>query len=133
MDKKTHNRLLQYARKISRYWTPRNTAKEKCKIDVKLYECSKCGKYCYEGESKKNFAKYVEKYPDKEVSMERFDMDHIVPVVDVYSTSHDWNEYYQRLFCPEDNYRGLCSTKCHAEKTKAENKVRLAVKYGKKK
>lgn len=86
----------------------------------------------YEGQSLKNLANYVEKYPDKDIYMEITQMDHIEPVVAVDSAEHDWNIFYKRLLCGEENYRGLCKD-CHGKKTKVENKVRLAVKYGRKK
>jgi 5-methylcytosine-specific restriction endonuclease McrA len=131
MDKKTHNRLIQAARKISLGWGPRKKAKEKCKVDKALFECSKCGAYIYEGKSEVNFMLYIDKYDKKEVRMERFDMDHIVPVIAVDSASHSWDVYYTRLFCGEENYRGLCQV-CHKAKSTAENKIRYAIKYGKK-
>lgn len=86
----------------------------------------------YEGKSAINYFKMQEKYADKEVRMERFDMDHKIPVVATNSTSHDWNSYFARLFCDEDNYQGLCSI-CHKEKSTEENKLRWKEKYGKKK
>ena len=131
LDKKTFNRLIQAARKISLGWGPRKAAKAKCKIDKSLFECSKCGVYIYEGKSANNYFDYQEKYADKEVRMERFDMDHIIPVVAVDSVEHSWDVYFQRLFCDEDNYRGLCQV-CHKQKSSAENKIRWALKYGKK-
>lgn len=131
MDKKTFNRLIQAARKVSLGWGPRKSAKAKCKVDKSLFECSKCGKYCYEGKSGANFTMYTQKYANKVLSMEYLQMDHIVPVIAVDSVSHSWDVYYARLFCEEDNYRGLCK-ECHGIKSKAENKIRYAIKYGKK-
>lgn len=131
MDKRTHNRLIQAARKISLAWGPRKTAKAKCKVDKSLFECSKCGVYVYEGSSANNYFDYQEKYSDKEVRMERFDMDHIEPVIAVDTVDHSWDIYYKRLFCGEENYRGLCQ-ECHKTKSAAENKLRLQAKYGKK-
>lgn len=132
MDKKTFYRVIAAARRISRYYGPRLSAKDKCKVDTKLYECSKCGKYLYEGNSLKNLEKFIEKYPDKDIHMEKMDMDHISPVVAVDTVEHDWNVFFERLFCPEENWRGLCK-ECHKKKTGAEQKVRLAIKYGRKK
>ena len=131
MDKKTFNRLIQAARRISLSWGPRKLVKERCKVDKAVYECSKCGLYCYEGKSEKNFTAMKAKYPKKKFSMEYLQMDHIIPVIATDSKAHDWNVYFERLFCGEDNYRGLCKD-CHGKKTKQENKIRYAVKYGKK-
>jgi len=74
------------------------------------------------------------KYPNETVRMTRFDMDHKEPVVPLDQTGKEisWDVYYERMFCPEDNYQGLCLQPCHQTKTAAEKKQRLAHKYGKK-
>lgn len=134
LDNKLQNRIIQALRKINRnYWGPRKAAKLKCKVNKALYKCEECGVLVYEGKSAVSYFNYVEMYAPKEVRMERFDMDHTQPVVDPAVGFVDWNTYMDRLFCPEENWKGLCSEVCHKAKTKAETKVRWAKKYGDKK
>lgn len=128
MDSKRKNKYIQAARKVSRFSPARQAVKKRLKVDKALFECSKCGKYCYEGKSDKTFLEYQEKYPDKEVSREFLDIDHIQTVVPLTGWD-DWNGFYERLECDETNLRGLCSTKCHKEKTSRERTVRLSNKY----
>lgn len=132
MDRKTKNRLIQAARKISLGWKPRLEAKSECKVDKALYKCSKCGTLVYEGTSPVTFVKYEEQYSKFKVVMERFDLDHIEPVVPTDGSDHDWNVYYSRLFCDKVNYRGLCST-CHKAKSRFENTQRIINKSNRRK
>lgn len=129
MDSKTKNRLIVAARKISLGWKARQAVKKRQKVDKALYECSKCGCYCYEGKSLVAYDNYITKYPEKKVVMERYDIDHIIPAVPLEGWD-GWDSFYSRLFCGEENLRGLCFT-CHSEKTNREKKKRLAFKYGK--
>jgi 5-methylcytosine-specific restriction endonuclease McrA len=48
-------------------------------------------------------------------------------VVALDSKKHDWNIYYSRLFCGEENFRGLCK-ECHDKKSKKENEQRRLLK-----
>lgn len=111
-------------------WGPRVAAKQKCKVDKATYRCQKCGAYVYEGVSLVTFVEMQEKYPDQNIIMDKFQMDHIDSVVDLSGDAHSWDVYYKRLFCEEDNYRGLCAP-CHKKKSKIENEIRKKNKYGK--
>ena len=134
MDNKLRNRIISALRRINRnYWGPRKAAKNRCKVDKALFQCEECGVLVYEGSSAVSYFNYQELYAPKEVRMERFDMDHQIPVIDPVTGWKDWNEYMDRLFCPEENWKGLCSEVCHKSKTKAETKIRWANKYGTKK
>lgn len=133
MDAKTKARLISAARRISRFHAPRNEAKKKLKVDKALYRCEECKDLIYEGKSTRTFYAYVEKYAPETVRMIRYDMDHKNTVVALDSISHDWNIYFDRLFCDEENFRGLCSEPCHSKKTSSERKTRLANKYGNRK
>lgn len=123
--------MIQAARRISLGWAPRVAAKKKCKVDSALFRCQKCGTLVYEGVSLLHFVQHQEKYPDNIIIMERFQLDHILSVVALDGSEHSWDVYYKRLFCEEDNYRGLCSI-CHKKKSKIENEIRKKNKYGKK-
>ena len=132
MNSKVKNIIIAALRKINRnYWEPRKTAKNRCKVDKALYKCEECGVLVYEGKSAVSYFALQEKYHPQEVRMERFDMDHRVPVVALEGWE-DWNTFIDRLFCAEENWQGLCSSVCHSKKTKAEQKIRLKNKYGKK-
>lgn len=134
MDSKLRNRIISALRRINRnYWGPRKDAKNRCKVDKALFKCEECGVLIYEGLSAVSYFNYVEKYSPKEVRMERFDMDHQIPVIDPVEGFKNWDEYMDRLFCPVENWKGLCSTDCHKKKTASESKVRWAKKYGNKK
>ena len=129
MDRKTHNRLIQAARKISMSWKPRLAAKAKCKIDKALYQCELCSVYVYEGKSPVTYDYYMQVYGELKVIMDNFHMDHISPVDPVDGTmgkpgvDYNWTLYYSRLFCPEENFQGICK-ECHDKKSKTENKER---------
>lgn len=109
-------------------WKPRVNAKQRCKVDKATYRCQKCGSFSYEGVNPVFFVELQEKYPDKKIVMDRFAMDHIDPVQPTDGSAHDWNVYYERLFCGEENFRGLCK-ECHDKKSKQENAIRNRNKY----
>lgn len=52
--------------------------------------------------------------------------DHRHPVIEPEKGFEDWNTFMERLFLGE--IQPLCKSKCHAEKTKAENITRRKVK-----
>lgn len=134
IDKKTENRLISAARRVSRFHPARVAAKKKRKVEKATFVCDKCGHWIYEGKSRLTFEMLKAKYPQHTVRMVRYDIDHISPVVPVEKTgqSISWDEYYDRMFCEEENFQGLCSEPCHKEKTQKEKTQRLAHKYGKK-
>ena len=134
MDRKTHNRLIQAARRISMGWKPRVSAKQRCKVDKALYQCELCNYYVYEGKSPVTYDYYLQLYGDR-VMFDNFHMDHKNPVVPVEGLgtfeNYNWNVHYKRLFCSDENWQGICKT-CHEIKSKGENKQRKLIK-GKKK
>ena len=117
------NKIMTILRKASFAHKPRNEVKEKCKIDAALYECQHCKTYVYEGESQKNYVKYLEKYPNNTVIMQVFHMDHVNPVIDPNSGWVSWDSVINRMFCGHDGWQGLCPS-CHKIKTDDENKLR---------
>ena len=130
MDKKTKARIIQAARKLSRWHKPRLTAKNKAKVDKALFLCSACGTLCYEGKSQIQFFKYKEQYKKYRVIQEAPHMDHIDPVVDpktgfpyLADEWPDFNTYFRRMFTEESNFACLCPS-CHELKSKAEMVVR---------
>lgn len=132
MDKKTKARIVQAARKISRWHKPRLAAKKKAQIDKALFLCSSCGTLCYEGKSQIRFFEYKQQYKKYNVVMESPHMDHVIPVVDpktgfpeLADQWPDFNTYFRRMFTGEENFKCLCHT-CHSFKTKLENAQRKA-------
>jgi hypothetical protein len=111
-----------YARRLSSSWPPMLEAKEKLKVAPALHRCSKCDSYNYEGDSHKNYDKYVLQFSDKVVNFDGIEMDHISPIVPVTGWT-TWDNFFDNTFCDEINYRGLCNS-CHAVKTKNENSHR---------
>ena len=124
MDSKTKSRLISAARKISRWHPARQTVKKKQKVDKALFECSICGKYCYEGKSGTGFITYKHKYSDKEVSQEYLAIDHINPIIDPKLGWTNWDDFLNRLFCDESNLQGICTETCHKAKTMLEREIR---------
>ena len=123
MDSKTKSRLISAARKISRWHPERTKVKKAAQVDKALFECSKCGTYCYEGSSGLSYITYQQKYPDKSIVMEYCAIDHIKPVVDPKLGWQGWDIYYERMFCKASNLQAICST-CHTEKTNKEKEIR---------
>lgn len=87
------------------------------------FECENCGVWCYTGKSKASLEKLKEEFPDKDIRMERIDIDHKMPVLDVKTGFTDWNDLINGMFCGEDNLWAICKT-CHDEKTKKEREER---------
>lgn len=115
MDNKTKGRIKAKLREIHKWYSVKEAAKKKCKIDKSLYQCEKCPTKLYEGKSMKNFQAYQDKYGD-DVIWANIEMDHIIPVAE----GNTWDEHINTLF-PDDEtgYQGLCKS-CHHEKTTLE-------------
>ncbi len=130
MNRQIKNMIVSYARRLSGSWPPRTAAKDKAKVAPALHRCAKCGSLNYEGDSKKNYDKYVLQFPNDIVNNDGIEMDHIVPVVLVTGWT-SWDHFFDSVFCPEENYRALCSS-CHKSKSLHENSYRAAHKKAKK-
>lgn len=124
MDQRIKRQIISYARRISISWSPRVSAKNRAKVAPATYECAKCGKWCYEGTSEKNYQELCAAHPDKTIVMESIDVDHIVAVVDPVKGMESWDTFFERLFCEESNYRCLCPSPCHLEKSNSERLLR---------
>lgn len=124
MTGKIRNMIKGYARRLSSSWPPKENVKDAAKVAPALHKCSKCGSLNYEGDSQKNFDKYVAQFPDAVVNFDGIEIDHIVPVIEVTGWTN-WNDYFDSLFCPEENLRALCN-KCHSAKTLNETSHRTS-------
>lgn len=132
MDYRIKRSLISHARRLSLSWGPRLAAKAEAKVAPATHECAKCGNWCYEGDSEKNYLKTVAEHPDKTVLFDGIKMDHIDPVVDPLSADESFDTFFARLFCPKINWRPICE-KCHSTKTSGENKLRKNIYYKPKK
>lgn len=130
MNRKIKNMIVSYARRLSGSWEPRNSAKAKAWVAPALHRCAKCGSLNYEGDSQKNFDKYVKQFPNDVVNFDGIEVDHIIPVVSVTGWTN-WDDFFESLFCPEDNFRCLCN-KCHSAKSANENSHRAQAKKARK-
>lgn len=119
MDKRFKNKIISALRRLTYSWAPRKEVLERTKVAPATHECELCSKWCYTGSSEKNFQKLKDEHSSKNVVMERFDIDHIEPVLSVETGFTDWNDMIYGMFCPVENLQGICKT-CHSEKTKAE-------------
>lgn len=128
MNSRIRRSLISYARKLSLSWEPRRIVKDKAKVAPATHECSKCGNWSYGGTSDKNYEELCEQYPDKTILYATIHMDHIVPVVDPATGATSWDDFYDRLFCHQDNFRALCQ-KCHEDCTKDQNQKRKNVYF----
>jgi 5-methylcytosine-specific restriction endonuclease McrA len=124
MNRRTIGFVKSVLRKASLKHPARLAAKNKAKVDKALYACqdSKCKKMIYEGYSAKNYKALQQKYPNSVIKRGKIQLDHIDPVVPIEGFS-TWDEYIERLFCEEDNFRALCEG-CHGKKSRKENKQR---------
>jgi 5-methylcytosine-specific restriction endonuclease McrA len=110
-------------RRLSYSWPPRKAVSDKAKRAPATFECEDCGIWCYTGKSKTNLAKLKKKFPKENIVMERFDIDHIIPVISIKNGFTDWNELVEGMFCGEENLWGICKV-CHQVKTKKETQER---------
>lgn len=123
MEAKFKGRIISALRKLTWSWKPYNNVKNASKVDAACFECSNCGKYCYDGKSKKNLQKIIDKYPDKVVEQQTIYIDHVDPIVPLEHWSWDWNDYINRMFCSEENLQPLCKS-CHDAKSAQEKEIR---------
>lgn len=130
MTGKIRNMIKGYARRLSSSWPPRENVKNAAKVAPALHKCSKCGSLNYEGDSQKNFEKYVKQFPNDVVNFDGIEIDHIAPVIEISGWT-TWDAYFDSVFCSEENLRPLCST-CHQRKSNLENAHRASFKKGKK-
>jgi 5-methylcytosine-specific restriction endonuclease McrA len=94
--------IIATLRRASYRWIPRNEALVAARVERGIYRCAICGQL----------------KPKKEITL-----DHIIPIVPL--TGWDgWENFIQRLFCNKEGFQVICKKPCHAEKTKAENKIR---------
>ncbi len=126
MTGKIRNMIKGYARRLSQSWPPKVAAKDAAKVAPALHKCAKCGSLNYEGDSQKNFDKYVQQFPNDTVNFTGIEMDHISPVIELSGWTN-WDNYFDSLFCPQENFRALCN-KCHAHKSSTENTIRFSNK-----
>lgn len=126
MTAKIRNMIKGYARRLSGSWPPKQAVKEACKVAPALHKCAKCGSLNYEGDSQKNFEKYVAQFPNDVVNFDGIEIDHITPVVEVTGWTN-WDNYFDSLFCSEENLRPLCN-KCHSAKSSTEATFRASYK-----
>jgi hypothetical protein len=126
MNGKIKRMIIGYARRLSSSWEPRQNVKKNAKVAPALHRCSKCGSLNYEGDSQKTFDKYVQQFPNDTVNFKRIELDHIKPVIGVSGWTN-WDEFFESLFCEEDNFRPLCNS-CHQRKTNAESNYRKDAK-----
>jgi hypothetical protein len=122
MNDRIKRQIINYARRLSGSWPPKQNVKKQALVAPALHRCSKCGSLNYEGESERNFQKYVEQFPNDVVNFDGIEMDHVQPVVKL-SGWISWEDFFSSLFCDEDGYRALCSV-CHREKSRRENSLR---------
>ena len=95
-------------------WPPRNEAMKAAKTEKRInkktgrlaqhYRCAGCS----------------EEFPAKQICV-----DHIQPVINPSEGFTTWDEYIERMFCPQGNLQCLCKI-CHDDKTKKERNVRIS-------
>lgn len=111
LDAYRHQFILQAVRKDSSRWGPWQIIERAARKSRGVYVCAKCGRSI----GRKERAK-----------------DHIDPVVAVRDGFKGWDVFLRRLFMAPEGGQILCRKPCHAEKTKAENKLRRDTKNEKK-
>jgi hypothetical protein len=125
VDAKTKGKIINALRRISWFYPAGVERKKLQKRDKALFECEGCGKFCYEGKSKKTLAEYIKKYPNKLVEMDQCQKDHLNPFIPIQKGwVWSWDDIINNLFCGIEGYKILCKTGCHAAKTKLEQEQR---------
>lgn len=132
IDKKLHGKIISALRKMTFAHKPRNEAFKRAQVAPATHECEKCGKYCYNGKSQKNYDKLVAEFPDKEVMFKMAKADHKITIMPLRHWTWDWNLYIERMF-PEtpEEYQILCSP-CDKVKTDEEKAIRAKLRKEKK-
>jgi 5-methylcytosine-specific restriction endonuclease McrA len=95
-----------------REWLPLNADGSKPKRPRVYYQCALCG-----GRAKST----------ANTEYEKVHVDHIESVIPLDGSTPSWDEIVARMFTTPDNLQAVC-TKCHSEKTQAENKLRREAK-----
>ena len=128
IDKKTKGKIINALRRLTYSYPPRNEVKRLRKVDKSLYSCELCHRYCYEGKSNKTYIEYAHKYPDREIVMEKPQIDHTFPVVPIEKGwKWNWNDIINNMFCDIKGLKCLCS-KCHHTKTAEEQTQRAELR-----
>lgn len=110
MIKKEQEWLKRELRRISYKWPARKEALKAARVSRGKYICAIC----------------LEDSIDALYGPKEINLDHIDPVIDPLDGFIDWNNYIDRLFCPEDNWQVLCKHH-HDVKTRIENEVRKQI------
>lgn len=118
-------KVLSALRKLSWSCVSINNKYKKAKVAPSTYECSSCGKWCYNGKSESALLELKQNNPSKNVKNESVYRDHISPIVPVIKGwKWDWNTIINNmLMCDEDAIQILCFS-CHEAKTYQENEQR---------
>lgn len=91
-------------------WSPaRREAIRSARIAPNTVQCASCKSRMVEN--------------PKDGANKQWQVDHTEPASEAAKKIHDWNDWFERLFCPPDGMKILC-VECHDKKTKRENKVR---------
>jgi len=94
--------IIPVLRRATFRWPPRYAAEKAARVGRGEYLCAKCGAIC---------------------KPKQFTLDHINPVVSVEKGFTDWNDFLERLFCPQEGYQILCP-QCDLIKTSIEDSLR---------
>jgi len=136
MDSKLRGKIINATRRLTFAYSPRTIAKNRQKRGPATYECQHCQLWVYEGKRElESILDSLMDTPPNGIIKGKISVDHIEPVIPVEgfkNTVWDWNEYYDRMFCPVEGFQVLCKD-CHHTKTQEENKGRRAVRAKNKK
>jgi len=107
-DKRLKRFLIPILRRRSLWWSERNEARKDAKVGPNLWKCKSC---------------------KQEVN--KIQLDHILPIVNVKTGWVSWDHFLKSLFCEKSNFAALCEN-CHTTKTQIENEQRKINKKKKK-
>jgi hypothetical protein len=116
------SKIINALRKVSMFWKPKSTAIKRALAGQRINP-----------KTSKNKNYYICELTGEKLWLDEIKADHIEPVVPEKwgkSTSflgYNWNEYIARMFVEAEGYQAI-SKEAHAEKTKAENKLRKSKK-----
>lgn len=126
IDRAAFNRSVAFLRKQFLWSEEYRAARKRCFFAKDAHICEGCQRIICRDEISEARVKLIVVKPENfDISIEKFAIDHIVPVGSLTGL----DEAAAKIFCSLDNLMGLCGT-CHYFKTQVDNEETRSKKKG---